>query len=42
MLKTPEASQMANAHCQQYGKIAQYSGWVMGLPQIWHFKCVKE
>ncbi len=40
--EAPQASQMANTHCRKYDKIAQYNGWIMGLPQMWHFLCVKE
>ena len=42
MLKAPQASNLANEHCAKHGKIAQYEGWIMGLPQMWHFKCIKE
>ena len=41
-LQAYEASNLANQHCAKHGKIAQYEGWIMGLPQMWHFKCVKE
>ena len=41
-LSAPEASNLANQHCAQHGKIAQYKGWINGLPQMWHFKCIKE
>ena len=41
-LSAPTAPNLANQHCSKHGKIAQYEGWIMGLPQMWHFKCVKE
>ena len=41
-LQAYEASNLANQHCAKHGKIAQYEGMIRGLPQMWHFKCVKE
>jgi len=42
LLQAYEASNLANQHCAKYGKIAQYENFIQGLPQMWHFKCVKE